>query len=95
MFKRIMWIKSNLKKLMPKIYFDMMKRSEIKEHEIYINKIIDPENHHKIFNQKSEKEEFSICNYDLKILIQKMMFCYIECSQIKREILFSQFFMKI
>ena len=35
-----MGIKINIKKLMPKVYFDMMKRPEIKEHEIYINKII-------------------------------------------------------
>ena len=58
---------------MPKIYFDMMKRPEYKEHEIYVNKIIDPENHQKIFNQKSDREEFSVCNYDLRKLKNKIL----------------------
>jgi len=73
MLKRIIWIKSTLKKFMPEVYFKLMNKSDFKEHEIYINKILDPENHQKIFNQKSDKEEFLVCNYDLRKLKNKIL----------------------
>jgi hypothetical protein len=58
---------------MPDIYFKLMKKSEYKEHEIYLNKILDPNNHQKIFNQKSEREESFVCNYELRKLKNKIL----------------------
>ena len=58
---------------MPKIYFELMNKSEHKEHEIYINKLFDSDNFHKIFNQKSEREESFICNYDPKKIKNKIL----------------------
>ena len=72
MFRWIIW-KNNLKKIMPNIYFKLMKKSEYKEHEIYVNKILDPDNHQKIFNQKSDREEFFVCNYDPRKLKNKIL----------------------
>lgn len=58
---------------MPKIYLELMNKSDYKEHEIYINKLFNSDNYHKIFNQKSEREEFFICNYDLKKIKNKIL----------------------
>jgi hypothetical protein len=62
-----------IKKLMPEIYFKVMNKEDFNDHEIYINKILDSENHNKTFNQKSDKKEYFVCNYNLKKLKNKIL----------------------
>lgn len=62
-----------IKDLMPKIYFDVMDEEDFKDHEIYINKIIDPENSTKVFKQKGDVEEFVFYNFNLKRLKNKIL----------------------
>ena len=63
----------SLKELMPEIYFEVMDKEDFVEHEMYLNKIIDPNNHTKIFKQKGDIEEFVFYNYDLKRLKNKIL----------------------
>ncbi len=62
-----------IEELMPEIYFEVMDKDDYKEHESYLNKIIDPENNTKIFKQKGDIEEFIFYNYDLKRLKNKIL----------------------
>ena len=64
---------TRMKKLMPEIYFEVTQKNSLKEHKIYINKILDPKNNHKIYSQKSNIEEYFVCNYDLKKLKTKFL----------------------
>ena len=63
----------SLKELMPEIYFEVMDKEDFAEHEMYLNKIIDPDNHTKIFKQKGDIEEFVFYNFDLKRLKNKIL----------------------
>ena len=63
----------SLKELMPQIYFEVMDKEDFAEHEMYLNKIIDPDNHTKIFKQKGDIEEFVFYNFDLKRLKNKIL----------------------
>ena len=63
----------SLKELMPEIYFEVMDKEDFAEHEMYLNKIIDPNNHTKIFKQKGDIEEFVFYNFDLKRLKNKIL----------------------
>ena len=58
---------------MPEIYFEVMDKEDFAEHEMYLNKIIDPNNHTKIFKQKGDIEEFVFYNFDLKRLKNKIL----------------------
>jgi hypothetical protein len=62
-----------IKKLMPKIYFKTINKEDFNDHEIYINKVLETENHNKTFNQKSDTKEYFICNYNLKKLKNKIL----------------------
>ena len=63
----------NIKKLMPEVYFEVINKEDFDEHEIYINKMLDPENHNKTLNQKSDTKEYFICNYNFKKLKNKIL----------------------
>ena len=58
---------------MPEIYFKIMNKEDFNDHEVYINKILDTENHNKTFNQKSDTKEYFVCNYNLKKLKNKIL----------------------
>ena len=58
---------------MPEIYFKTMNKEDFDDHEIYINKVLETENHNKTFNQKSDTKEYFICNYNLKKLKNKIL----------------------
>ena len=62
-----------IKSLMPEIYFKIMNKDEVKEHESYIDRILSPENHNKTLSQKSDTKEYFICNYNLKKLKNKIL----------------------
>ncbi|MCF0207129.1 MAG: hypothetical protein HUK15_06860, partial [Bacteroidales bacterium] len=62
-----------LQDLMPEVYFKVMDKEDFAEHETYLNKIIDPDNHTKIFKQKGDIEEFIFYNYNLKRLKNKIL----------------------
>lgn len=62
-----------IKELMPEIYFKTMNKEDFNDHEIYINKVLETENHNKTFNQKSDTNEYFICNYNLKKLKNKIL----------------------
>lgn len=69
---KIFW-KSWLIHIMPEIYFKVMDKKDFYEHEIYLNKILDPDNHIKSYHQISDNEEFCFYNYDLKKLKNKIL----------------------
>ena len=58
---------------MPEVYFEVINKEDFDEHEIYINKMLDPENHNKTLNQKSDTKEYFICNYNFKKLKNKIL----------------------
>ena len=62
-------MQKNIKKLMPEIYFEVINKEDFDEHEIYINKMLNPENHNKTLNQWIDTKEYFICNYNFKKLI--------------------------
>ena len=63
----------NIKKFMPEIYFKIVSKEERKEHKVYINKILDPQNHNKTLSQKNETKEYFICNYNIEKLKNKIL----------------------
>ena len=62
-----------IKKIMPKTYFKIIDKEDFDEHEMYINRILDPQNHNKTFTQKSETKEYFICNYNSKKIKNKIL----------------------
>ena len=61
------------KQLLPPIYFKLTNKEDFEEHEIYINKILDFQNHNRIISQKTDTKEYFICNYNSKKIKSKIL----------------------